>query len=537
MNTKNRTSWTWHICAPFRPELPQRTGNELGLLRAVVLGLVLALGVLLVPRANAAGGDVDPAFVADPNDQVRAVAVQPDGKVLIAGDFSRVNDFPNGAARNGIARLNADGSVDTTFMNGLSGAQNARRVYAVAVQADGKVLIGGDFQNVNGEACSGIARLNTDGTLDSSFMAQGSPRVTSVVVQTDGKVVIGGDFRTVNGVTRNGIARLNADGTLDTSFASVTFRGSDTSPTDWSVWAVAVQPDGKVLVAGWFTRVNGVARTSVARLNADGSLDTAFAGITLAGSVPFYLPVFAVATQSDGKVLIGGQFSQVNGSPRPGLARLNADGTLDTTFVGGASPRAIAVQPDGKVLIGGFFTKVNGVTRNRIARLNADGSLDATFMNGLSGVTAAGDPVVLAVTLQPDGKVLLGGAFGYVNGLTRLCLARLLSSSSNADLSSLVLSRGALAPPFAAGTTTYNADVTNDIVSITVTPTASDTGATIRVNGVTVASGSASGAINLNVGANTIYVVVTAGDGATTKTYTITVTRHAIKVYLPLVIR
>ena len=542
MNTKAQARLT--VETSLHSELSHRIGMERSFLCAVILGLILAQGVLPGPSAHAAGGDVDLNFVADPNDVVRAVALQDDDKILIAGDFSQVNNFPNGVARNGIARLNEDGSVDTTFMNGLSGAQSARRVYVVAVQDDGKVLIGGDFQDVNGEARSGIARLNTDGTLDSSFMATVSGRVTSVVVQADQKVLIGGDFQDVNGEAHNGIARLNADGTLDTSFASVMFTGSDSIPWDWCVWAMAVQPDRKVLVAGWFTRVNGVARTSVARLDIDGTLDATFSNVALGGNDPSYIPVFSVAGQSGGKVLIGGTFTQVNGVARSGLARLNADGTLDITFMNGLTGtgtgwpvRAIVVHPDGKIFIGGEFTQFNGVTRNRIARLNADGSLDTTFLNGMSGVTATGTPDVLAARRQSDGKILSGGAFSYVNGVPRLCLARLSSSSSNADLSNLGLSNGTLNPPFAAGTTTYNANVTNNITSITVTPTASDTSATIKANGATVTSGSESGTINLSVGANTINVVVTAGDGTTTKTYTITAIRDAIEVYLPLVIR
>ena len=545
MNTKARARLA--VETSLHSDLPHGIGMERRPLCAAILGLVLALWVLLVPSAHAAGGDVDPTFVADPNGEVKAVAVQSDGKVLIGGKFTRVNHSVSSVVRNRITRLHTDGSVDTTFMNNLAGADNM--IYAVVAQSDGRVLIGGFFQYVNDIQRFGIARLNADGSLDASFIPKFSLAgwtVHSIVVQSDGKVLIGGEFREIDGVTRNGIARLNADGTLDTSFSGVTLTGSEDIPGDWSVWATAVQPDGKVLIAGWFTRVNGVARTSIARLNTDGTLDTTFSNVTLGGNYPTYMPVFSVAIQSDSKVLIGGTFTQVNSVARSGLARLNANGTLDTSFMNGLTGtgtgwpvRAIAVQPDGKVLIGGEFTKVNGVTRNSIARLNADGSLDTNFMNGLSGVTAAAGqtPYVLAIQLQLDGKALIGGGFNYVNGEPRSCSARLLSSSSNADLSNLVLSSGTLAPPFAAGTTTYNANVINSITSVTVTPTASDTGATIRVNGTTVVSGSASGAINLNVGANTINVIVTAGDGTTTKTYTLTVMRDAIKTYLPLVIR
>ena len=430
--------------------------------------------------------------LAGANDEVRAVAVQSDGKVLIGGNFTSVNSV----TRNYIARLNVDGTLDTTFLNGLLGPSN--RVRAVMVQSDGKVLIGGGFQQVNGVDRNGIARLNADGTLDTTFMDRLTGTaytgwVYATALHSDDKVLIGGDFHSINGVERGGIAWLNADGTLDTTFLPVTLKGSSTTPSDWWVRSVVVQPDGKVLIGGWFTQVNGVARTSVARLNADGNLDTTF-NVSLGGLD--YLPVFAVAAQPDGKVLIAGNFTTVGNVARDRIARLNADGSLDTTFwtkLGGWPSYAIAVQPDGKVLIGGIFTQVNGVGRNRIARLNADGSLDTSFLNGLAGATSNLSASVSALTLQSDGKILIGGAFTQVNGVARNNIVRLLSPSSNADLSDLELSNSVLDPPFASGTLTYAANVTASVASITITPTASNLHATIQVNGATVASGNASG--------------------------------------------
>ncbi|MEM6321521.1 MAG: delta-60 repeat domain-containing protein, partial [Bacteroidota bacterium] len=164
---------------------------------------------------------------------------------------------------------------------------------------------------------------------------------------------------------------LSQDGSLDTSFDP----GSGTNAT---VQSVAVQSDGKVLIGGDFTTVNGTSRARIARLNADGSLDTSFdPGSGTNGDVQ------SVAVQSDGKVLIGGFFTTVDGTGRRRIARLNADGSLDTSFDPGsgtnATVQSVAVQSDGKVLIGGDFTSVDGTSRNSIARLNADGSLDTSF--------------------------------------------------------------------------------------------------------------------------------------------------------------
>src|SRR5207249_2251470 len=138
--------------------------------------------------------------------------------------------------------------------------------------------------------------------------------------------------------------------------------------------SVAVQSDGRVLIGGAFTAVNGVSRNGIARLNADGSLDNGFqnglSGVTLP---PYVGAVYALAVQSDDKVLIGGEFTTVNGESRTNFARLKADGTLDSGFQNGLSGAnssvvSVAVQSNGMLLIGGYFTTVNGVSRNRVAR-------------------------------------------------------------------------------------------------------------------------------------------------------------------------
>jgi uncharacterized delta-60 repeat protein len=389
------------------------------------------------------GGDLDCSFACGSwiNGSVHSMAVQPDGKVLIAGDFSTVH----GAARSGIARLNADGTTDYTFISGVSGANGV-----VAVQHDGKVLIGGN---------SGIARLNADGTPDSGFQngLSGGNGVSSIVVQGDGKVLIGAGFTYVNGVSRNNIARLNADGSLDSGFLNG-LSGVNGRPFDSlgspGVNSVEVQSDGKVLIGGYFAMVNGVSRINIARLNADGTLDGGFLnGLSGASSPGVYAEIYSVAVQSDGKVIIGGQFTVVNGVSRTNMARLDADGALDTSFdpVAGGWPIAIqsdgkilawpfrlnadgsrdsgfqnelaeldgygssvAVQSDGKLLIGGYYS-------HGIARLNADGSRDNRFQNGLAEL----DGNVSSVAGQNDGKVLIVGQFTAVNHESRNNIARL----------------------------------------------------------------------------------------------------------------
>jgi uncharacterized delta-60 repeat protein len=437
-------------------------------------------------------GDVDcsftpGAFLGTDSRSVQSVATQPNGKTLIAGD----------AVRGGIRRLNPDGSTDHTFLNGLSGADHW--VAAAAVQGDGQILIGGWFSQVNGVVRNAIARLNPDGSVDHSFLNGLAglsdsydgwsllPFVLSVTLQADNKVLIAGRFSAVNGISRHNVARLNVDGTVDTAFADATFRyqslefgGVEDMPF---VLSAAVQPDGKIIVGGAFTTVNGISRPNIARLNRDGTVDVSFHS-ELSGDLNSR--VTSIALQGDGKILITSGFANYNASVRLGarIARLNPDGSLDNTFqsqVGGSVvaldnqgrvltagrlvdaegadrygivrlntdgiPDAafqpamlddsgrwvscIAVQTDGVVVIGGAFNSINGVGRGQIARLGENGALDAGFQaENLSGDQLTGDLEVTALRVQGDGKVLVGGLFSTFGGVRRSNVARLNSDGT-----------------------------------------------------------------------------------------------------------
>ncbi len=355
------------------------------------------------------------------------MAAQADGKALIGGNFTTVD----GVSRGRIARLNADGSLDRSFGDGLSGAGNT--VYAVAVQKDGKVLIGGLFGSVNGVVRNGIARLNADGSLDTRFgdgLSGANSYVNCVAVGNDGKVVIGGGFTSVNGVTRNRIAQLNDDGSLDDSFGNgLSGTSGGSSPV---VEALAVQSDGKVLIGGWFGSVNGTARNQIARLNTDGSLDTSY-GASLSGGYATTI-AYALTLQPDGKAIVGGVFGYANGVARNMIARFDTNGVPDTAFASGLSGANntvwdVCVQNDGKVLVAGWFTTMNGTPRTNIARLNPNGSLDADF-----GSKVAPNSGVLSVAAQSDGRVLIGGRFTSINTVARACFARLFGDAPPVSL-------------------------------------------------------------------------------------------------------
>jgi uncharacterized delta-60 repeat protein len=333
---------------------------------------------------------------------VFAVVVQPDGKIVIAGAFTSYND----TARNRIARLNVDGSLDSSFDPG-AGADGS--VNGIALQNDGKVVIVGGFSNYNGTSRSGIARLNSNGSLDTSFdpgTGTGLFAPRQAVIQTDGKIVIAGSFTSYNGTGRNGVARVNSNGSLDTSF-------DPGSGSDRTVFGLAIQTDQKILIGGTFFNYNGTARKGIARINTNGSLDTSFdpGGGVLTNSPPNGGGVFAIAIQSDQKIMIGGAFDKYNGTARSAIARLNTNGSLDTSFdpgsgfafAQGAQINALAIQSDGKIIAAGAFQTYNGTSQLSIARINSNGSLDPTFASSLSVVSSTS-----ALAIQSDGKVLFG---------------------------------------------------------------------------------------------------------------------------------
>ncbi|HEY0459755.1 MAG TPA: FG-GAP-like repeat-containing protein [Pyrinomonadaceae bacterium] len=367
-------------------------------------------------RINADGSfDTNLASSSAVAGNVQSMTVQSSGKIIIGGTFKEVN----GASRTNIAKLNADGTLDTSFDPGTG---TNLPVTATASQADGKILIGGAFSTYNGAAIKGLARLNADGTVDTGFaVGTGIPTggVLAIKIQpADGKILVAGQFTAYNGATVNRIMRLNTDGTLDSSFTSGTAANGE-------IRSMVIQPDGKILIGGLLTTYNGTARNRIARLNADGTLDTTFNPGTGTSGV-----VSSVGLQADGKVLVGGNFTSVNGVAKNRIARFNADGTLDTTFEPGVGPgngtatevTQVLSLANGKTLIAGNFTTFNALPRNRVARLNANGSLDNSYLGG--GALMPIGLSIRSLVQQPDGKILAGGQFSIFNDRPHTGIAR-----------------------------------------------------------------------------------------------------------------
>jgi uncharacterized delta-60 repeat protein len=274
------------------------------------------------------------------------------------------------------------------------------------------VLVGGDFANIDSEPRVRIARLNGDGNIDLTFVVPGGAdqTVRAFAVQTNGQILLGGDFEAVGGVTRRGVARLNSNGAIDSAF---------NPSVNGSVRALAVQADGKVLVGGLFTTVGVTTRPFLARLTIAGQIDPTFA----LGSGPNG-PIYSIAVQNDGKILIAGNFTSVAANGPAYVARLNLDGTVDSGFITGTGPdaavNAAAVHSSGRIILGGAFTNFNGLSRNRFARLRSNGALDTAFDTGTGA-----NSNVLALAVQPDTAVVIGGEFTQVDGLARNRIARI----------------------------------------------------------------------------------------------------------------
>jgi uncharacterized delta-60 repeat protein len=360
---------------------------------------------------------------ADPSvfGTVTAMALEPAGTVIVGGSFNTAG------APDTLARFKPDGSIDSSFLPRATGT-----ISAIAVQSDGKILIGGSFNTIQTVTRNNLARLNADGSLDKSFDPYANASVTGIVLQSDGKIVVCGAFSTFapNGAStttaRYSIARLNSDGTVDTAF--------DPNPNS-TVTTVAVLPNGKILAGGGFTAFapnHGKTSTEVrylALINSDGTVDST--DFKLNGSVTRLL------AQPDGRVLVGGAFTSLRGEPRNYLGRLNSDLSLDSGF--NPNPNSLiytmALDSLGRIIIGGAFTALQpnsanydpalATPRYRAARLNADGSIDTSFNpnfdSSLSVVLAASDNSVIAAgiftTVQPSGSLLIGGAFTEVNSV------------------------------------------------------------------------------------------------------------------------
>jgi uncharacterized delta-60 repeat protein len=388
-------------------------------------------GTLTVLAAHNAPGTVDQGFDArvalTPGhyyNGVTALAVQPDGRILVGGFFTNIG----GLERRNLGRLMPAGLGDATFQfrPGFVYPQ------AILVQPDGKILVGGTATG-SGVVFPPLLRRNPDGSTDAGFRFVTSPtnssRVTAMALQPDGRIVL--NQVVCCGPDGNGsniVLRVHPDGSRDTSFQPLLIYQLD----DDCVNSIALQPDGKIIIAGYLLAYGQDMPRHVVRLQADGCVD------------PTFWPevnsmVRTVAVQRDGRILIGGWFTEVNGEPRTGLARLNSDGSLDTGFQPlpwdehRVEITVLALQADDRALVGGHhFDPQDSLDTDQtfLVRLNTDGGFDAGFQPAEfhHTILPGGQAYLMALTLQPDGHVLVGGSFDRVNGVPRTHLVRLMGN-------------------------------------------------------------------------------------------------------------
>ena len=340
------------------------------------------------------------------NSYVYSISVQNDGKIITGGEFDLYQGDigqnieygyeymfdQGGAVANRVLRLNNNGSRDNTFDNGNG---FSKPVYKLAIQNDGKIIVGGWFGSYKGARASKITRLNPDSSIDTSFNVgnfQQTFGINDIAIQNNGKILVS-SWSTPN------LVRLNSDGSIDENFDIGTGFNSDVN-------TLAIQSDGKIIVGGWFSSYQGVGANRIIRLNTDGSIDENFDIGT-----GFDSGVSKIAIQSDGKILVGGRFSSYQGIPANRMLRLNSDGSRDNSFNIGTgfsvSGNTLALQSDGKIIVGGWFNS------NNIIRLNTDGSLDTNFNIGTGFEEYAW---IYDIKIQSDGKIIAGGSFGEYNG-------------------------------------------------------------------------------------------------------------------------
>jgi len=401
-----------------------RFGRPRGLLRDI-FWFGLFLNVVVAQHCFSQAGSLDAGFVPaiEAGADVYAVSLQPDGKVLVGGSF-----VATGSIRvTNLARLNPEGSLDATFNPGT--AADLGYVNSIVVQPDGRIVVGGEFYSSSYLNQGILTRLNTDGTVDSTFdyNLYIDSAVNAIVLQPDGKIVIGGAFVVVDFALRRNIARLNPDGTLDYAFDACVAASDGSGAT-----SLALQSDGRIIAAGNFSFSTGTTRTGLARLQDCGDLDPDYApepGVDSTNGV------FVVRLRPDDTLLFGGTFREYHSSPRGGLAQLGMNGTVDTSFdsingiESGKAVYTAAIAPDGSAIIGGNFASYNAALRFSVARVNSDGSLDKSYHSG-----PGADNSVSSLAIQTNGSVIVGGKFTNFDGVPRNGLCRLTAAPARPRL-------------------------------------------------------------------------------------------------------
>lgn len=349
-------------------------------------------------------GAMDPTFSAYTNSTIEDLVISSDGTIHIAGGFSQVNGSP--AVR--VAKLLQDGSLDPDFNVVVEPNTGVRTLLPLA---DGSVIIGGAFTEVDGQPIRGVARLLGNGAFDPSFdpmavVTSTYVTVNAVALDSDGRIIIGGSFTLAGEPEQKNLMRILPDGSHDATFPI----GSGANST---VNVLARRPDGSMLVGGVFSSIGGQPRASLAALAPDGTLDPSFIADI---RHPWGADVTGITQATDGDLLIWGRMLSVDGRSRFAVARLQPNGTVEPSFNPGKGAGGVvngmAVMADGRIAIGGDLVSYNDTPRPYLAFLTPDGALDPVF-NGGAGPNA---PVQLLIPMPGD-RLFIAGEFTSYDGV------------------------------------------------------------------------------------------------------------------------
>lgn len=395
-------------------------------LRRVVGVFTLTTTLFSIPATNtfAQASLFDPTFNvgAGANGSVNAILVQDDGKILVGGEFTQIA----GQARTNLARLSSDGQLDASFPQGTDGF-----VYRFLEQFDGKILVAGAFTNLQGVARRGIGRLLTNGTVDVGFdpgsVLEPYDAGVSLALQSDNKILVG---TATFPFTNSALFRLNPNGHLDETFIQT----NRLNPNH--TFAIYPRTNGSILLGGGFQEINGISSPGLALLKTNGELDLSFGSPLEASSYHDYSRVYSIIPMPDGSIVIGGKFWQQGSTNQAAVAKLTSHLGWDSSFQPDAFDNNVftpnhgtvistILQPDGKIVCGGVFQEVGGYWRKNIVRLDFQGHVDPCFDPGI-GLTGFVS-WTLALAGQTNGSILAGGNF--VGDLSYTNMVRLLPQS------------------------------------------------------------------------------------------------------------
>ena len=358
--------------------------------------------------------DIDPLFNVSSgfDNNVTCNIMQNDGKIIVGGQFTNFQ----GQSQNRLIRLNSDGSKDISFNVGSGFNQY---VGCLAIQNDRKILVGGGFSTYQGQSLKSLVRLNIDGSIDNSFsLGTGFNGVVSgLAIKNDGRVFVGGNFSTFNNITQKNLILLNSNGTVDSSF-------NISESLNGVINDISIQNDEKIIVAGGFTTYLGQTQKSLIKFNLDGTKDNTFDIGT-----GFNQSANHTLTQPNNKIIVSGWFTTFQGQSQNSLIRLNSDGSKDNSFDIGTgfngNTYPLVLQPNGKIIVGGQFTSYKGQFQNYLIRLNSDGSKDSSFDIGTGF-----DNRIFSIIKQSDDKLIIGGVFVSYQNQSQIKLTRLIGGES-----------------------------------------------------------------------------------------------------------